>query len=60
MRDDRRRFDAEIAGALAPELEGAAHSRAHTRRIPPPQQTTKDGGDSPSAKTNLPSAPQRP
>ena len=53
MRDDRRRFDAEIAGALAPELEGAA-------RIPPPQQTTKDGGDSPSAKTNLPSAPKRP
>lgn len=60
MRERRRRYDAEIAGALTPELEGAAHSRAHDRRLPQPENTAKDRGEPPSAKTDSPSGPRRP
>lgn len=60
MREYKRRYDAETAGALTPELEGASHSRAHARRIPQPHKTGKDRGETPSAKTDLPSGPKQP
>lgn len=60
MDDSKRRYDAEMAGALTPELEGAAHTRAHPLRMPRPQGKIDRRGDSPSAKTDSPSGPKRP
>lgn len=62
MRESEHHYDAEFAGALAPELEGAPRSRAHRRRNAPPiqQKQREDRGDHPSAKTDLPQAPNQP
>lgn len=60
MCEHTQRYDAEIAGALTPELEGAAHSQAHARRLPQPENTVKKRGEIPSVKTDLPSGPKRP
>lgn len=60
MRNPKEDYNAELAGALTPELEGAAHSRAHTRRLSAAGKTGKDRGETPSAKTDLPSGPKRP
>lgn len=60
MRERKNRYDAEMAGALTPELEGAAHSRAHAQRLAQADNTGKDRGETPSAKTDLPSEPKRP
>lgn len=61
MREYQRRFDAEFSGALTPELEGASHSRPHSRR-PRETQTDnlKDRGETPSVKADLPSGPKQP
>ncbi len=60
MREQKHRYDAEFAGALTPELEGAPHSRAHARLSPPPAQQTKERGEPSSAKPDLPQGPSRP
>lgn len=58
--EEPRRFDAEIAGALTPELEGAAHSRAHPRRLSRPASMNENRGELSSATTDSPSAPKQP
>ena len=60
MRKEQDRFRVELAGALTPELEGAAHSRAHGRRSPPMEGTKQNRGEGPSEKTDSPSGPRRP
>lgn len=60
MRKEQDRFRVELAGALTPELEGAAHSRAHGRRSPPMEGTKRNRGEEPSEKTDSPSGPRRP
>lgn len=58
--ENKRRFDAEAAGALTPDLEGAAHSKAHLRRLPLPTEQEKKRGEALSAKVNSQSGPKRP
>lgn len=54
-------YFSETAGALAPDLEGAAHSRAHPVRIKRADHTAMNRGDKPLAsKANLPAPPKRP
>ncbi|WP_294472560.1 hypothetical protein [uncultured Intestinimonas sp.] len=60
MREQKQRYDAEFAGALAPELEGAPHSRAHARRQPPPTQEREERGETSSRKSDSPQGPSRP
>lgn len=60
MDENKRRYDAEMAGALTPELEGAAHTKAHSGRMPRPEGQIDKRGDSPSAKTDSPNGPKRP
>lgn len=60
MRKYEDRFRAEFAGALTPELEGAAHSRTHGHRAAHPAQTKQNRGERPSGKTDSPSGPRRP
>ena len=60
MREHERREDVEFAGALAPELEGAPHSRAHRQRSRPPARTKEERGDQPSARRDSPQGPSRP
>lgn len=60
MREYQDRFRAELAGALTPELTGAAHSRAHGHRTDRPAQTKRNRGERPSEKTDSHSGPRRP
>lgn len=60
MREYQDRFRVELAGALTPELEGAAHSRAHGHRADRPAQTKQNRGEGPSEKTDSPSGHRRP
>lgn len=56
----RDQFSVEVAGALTPELEGAAHSRAHDSRTARPDGKKEERGEKPSGKSNSPSGPRRP
>lgn len=56
----RDQFSVEVAGALTPELEGAAHSRAHDSRTARPDDKKEERGEKPSGKSNSPSGPRRP
>ena len=60
MREYQDRFRVELAGALTPELAGAAHSRAHGHRTDRPAQTKRNRGEKPSEKSDSHSEPRQP
>ena len=60
MREYQDRFRVELAGALTPELEGAAHSRAHGHRADRPDQAKGNRGERVSEKSDSPSGHRRP
>lgn len=60
MRKEQDRFRVELAGALTPELEGAAHSRAHGHRNPPMERSKWNRGERLSEKTDSPNGHKQP